>query len=404
MNGREYAAAVLKTLAAALPDVEIDATVQKRLDRLTEAFLTPPDVSIMKLNEEEHMVYGWASVISKDGQQIIDRQGDVVDSADLRGAVVDFMKHQRNAGEMHRPDRLSVGVVVESLVLDDSIQKSLGIDLGMEGWYVGVHVPDQTTWDKVKDGTYKAFSIGGTATREDVPEDQISGMTVVKGYKAINDGTPDGDKSCAPGKKCGKCGKKKCACGVQKFNPNHGADGRFSSGGGGRGAGRGSRSAGASLSGAAGPKKKTRTSGGGAKRRLADAMSRDMARESGVKLPKRLQRVERRKDGPPPLPKGQKMDGRKLNSLVRRMNRLISEESGVPLPKKKMRLKGSSKTTPERKAVDGMKREMSRVSGVPLPKKKVAAKKQKKKAPKVTKPEKYTGANGKKYTYTPGFD
>jgi hypothetical protein len=34
------------------------------------------------------------------------------------------------------------------------------------GWWVGFHVEDDAAWARVKDGTYKMFSIQGTALRE----------------------------------------------------------------------------------------------------------------------------------------------------------------------------------------------------------------------------------------------
>jgi len=254
MNAAEFASRLLDLIASAVPE---EATISKRLeaqiDALLDEFATPPE-PVLKLDEDRRMVYGWASVISKNGTPIIDRQGDVVTTDDLREAVHDFMKH-RTAGEMH--DQMGVGEVVESFVLDAAVQKSLGIDLGIEGWYVGVHVPNDEVWAKVKKGDYKAFSIGGSAVREAIPDAESAGYTVVKGYKTLGDGTPDGDA------KCPKCGKKHSARGcMAKFNPNHGPDGRFASGGGMRGAGRSSRSAGPKLTGSAGPAKKKPAKGG----------------------------------------------------------------------------------------------------------------------------------------------
>lgn len=208
MNAAEFASRLLDLIASAVPE---EATVSKRLegeiDALIEEFTAMPE-PVLKLDEDRRMVYGWASVISKNGTPIIDRQGDVVTTDELRSAVHDFMKH-RTAGDMH--GELGVGEVVESFVLDRAVQKSLGIDLGIEGWYVGVHVPNDEVWEKVKDGTYGAFSIGGSAVREAISDEEAAGYTVVKGYKTLNDGTPDGDA------KCPKCGKKPCCCGKKKM-------------------------------------------------------------------------------------------------------------------------------------------------------------------------------------------
>lgn len=224
MNAREFAAALLEVIAKAVPpDTTISKAASAEVDALLNQFLTPA-TPVLKVDEDRRMVYGWASVISKSGAPIIDRQDDVLSSDDLREAVHDFMKH-RTAGDMHRT--LGIGEVVESFVFDAAVQKSLGIDLGMEGWYVGVHVPNDEVWEKVKKGEYKAFSIGGTATRVAIPEDESKHYVVAKdmavlgkGYgKAIGDGTPSGDKKCP---KCGKMHKNgKCGCGVSKAIRRH---------------------------------------------------------------------------------------------------------------------------------------------------------------------------------------
>jgi hypothetical protein len=242
MNAKEFAADLLNIVADALPDdFPASDELMQEVDDLVEKFLEPT-IPVMKFDEDKRIVYGWASVISKNGQQIEDRQGDVIDVDDLRSAIHDFMKH-RTAGDMH--GQMGVGEVVESILLDASVQKSLGIDLGMEGWYVGVHVPNDAVWEKVKSGVYKAFSIGGSATREPVTSEDATKFLVVKGQghmKAMGDGTPDKKSGCKCGKspcKCKKgeyaksgsygkmpckCGKSPCKCKkVAKFNPNHDA-------------------------------------------------------------------------------------------------------------------------------------------------------------------------------------
>ena len=43
----------------------------------------------------------------------------------------------------------------------------MGIPSGTlpEGWWIGFYVDDDAAWEKIKDGTYKMFSIEGTARR-----------------------------------------------------------------------------------------------------------------------------------------------------------------------------------------------------------------------------------------------
>ena len=60
--------------------------------------------------------------------------------------------------------------LVESVIFTKDLQDSLGIDLGKEGWFVGFRITDDNLLQKVQDGTYTMFSIGGVCTKEDIDE------------------------------------------------------------------------------------------------------------------------------------------------------------------------------------------------------------------------------------------
>lgn len=119
---------------------------------------------VFKVDIERRMVYGWASVSTIGGEEITDKQNDVLSVDDLREAAHDFIG-KRVVGRMHEAFD-DIGEVRESMVFDKGLQAALGIDLGMEGWFVGAYVKDQPTWDRVLKGELKAFSIGGTGIRE----------------------------------------------------------------------------------------------------------------------------------------------------------------------------------------------------------------------------------------------
>lgn len=125
------------------------------------------EATFAKINEEKRIVYGWASVITKNGQPIEDLQGDVISPEDLLEAAHDFMLGEQEAGLMHVV-KTGIGKIVESVVLTKDLQKALGIDLGMEGWFIGVKVSDDATWNAVKKGGLRAFSIGGSGEREKI--------------------------------------------------------------------------------------------------------------------------------------------------------------------------------------------------------------------------------------------
>lgn len=120
---------------------------------------------LMKSNEEG-LVSGWASVaINKDGSIPLDWQDDVIEPETLEKAAISFMQEYRESGEMHKGD--SKGVVVESMVFTKDKQQAIGIPDGAvpEGWFITVKINDPDVFKKVKDGTYKMFSIQGRAKR-----------------------------------------------------------------------------------------------------------------------------------------------------------------------------------------------------------------------------------------------
>lgn len=120
---------------------------------------------ILKADDEQRMVYGWASVITEKGKPVIDRQGDVIDSETLVKAVNNFMEHVRVGKAMHTGDQ--VGVVVHSFPITKELGDSLGIHSDREGWIVAYKVYDDNVWEMVKSGKLAAFSIGGRAIKED---------------------------------------------------------------------------------------------------------------------------------------------------------------------------------------------------------------------------------------------
>lgn len=124
------------------------------------------EIKIFKADEEARVAYGWATIITKNGEPVVDLQGDVISSEELVTATTEFMKSERNSLNMHEGS--PIGQVVHSFPLTADIAKSLGIQTENEGWLVGIHVSDDATWNSVKDGSLSAFSIGGSATRVDI--------------------------------------------------------------------------------------------------------------------------------------------------------------------------------------------------------------------------------------------
>ena len=121
---------------------------------------------ILKTDDEQRMVYGWASVVTEKGEAVVDRQGDVIEADTLVKAVNEFMEHVRVGKAMHTGDQ--VGTVVHSLPITKEIGDALGIQSDREGWVVAYKVFDESIWDMVKSGELAAFSIGGRAMKEEI--------------------------------------------------------------------------------------------------------------------------------------------------------------------------------------------------------------------------------------------
>jgi hypothetical protein len=133
-------------------------------DRSQDGFSAP--VKVAKSDEYENLVFGWASVaFSKDGSQIMDRQGHAIDVEDLEAAAYDFNVVSGKTGDMHQSD--GFGQLVESMVFTDEKIELLGLDKGsiQKGWWVGFRVPPEYH-KQVREGNRTMFSIEGTAKLE----------------------------------------------------------------------------------------------------------------------------------------------------------------------------------------------------------------------------------------------
>ena len=134
--------------------------------------------TIVKIDQEKQLVFGWASVIKDTNDKILlDRQEDFIDSEEeLEKAAYDYVLKSRDGGEMHI--RKGVSTMVESVVLSKEKQLALGIPAGTVpiGWWIGFKVNDDRVWNEVKKGGYSGFSVHGTGKRhsEEIAFDKIT--------------------------------------------------------------------------------------------------------------------------------------------------------------------------------------------------------------------------------------
>jgi Putative phage serine protease XkdF len=98
-----------------------------------------------KIDAEQREVWGYASTEARDDQ------GEIIKRDALIAALGDYMKFA-NIREMHQLS--AVGVAKEAAVDD-------------KGLYVGAKIVDDQAWQKVVEGVYKGYSIGGRITHRD---------------------------------------------------------------------------------------------------------------------------------------------------------------------------------------------------------------------------------------------
>lgn len=115
---------------------------------------------------EQGLVSGWANVaVNANGSIPLDWQDDIIEPEELEKAAINFMLDYRDSGVNHEGG--SVGTIVESIVFTKDKQEALGIPEGVlpVGWFITVKVHDPEVFAKVKDGTYRMFSIQGACHR-----------------------------------------------------------------------------------------------------------------------------------------------------------------------------------------------------------------------------------------------
>jgi hypothetical protein len=128
---------------------------------------------ILKVDEEQGRVYGWAYVFTKNGQQVEDLSGDVVDTPETRRqleeAFVGYVKDHRTGDLDH--EKFDVSQLIEAVWVDKTKAEMMGFDTDREGMWVGYEFNRDTpeglqAWETAK--TRGAFSIVGRGKRETI--------------------------------------------------------------------------------------------------------------------------------------------------------------------------------------------------------------------------------------------
>ena len=173
----------------------VTSDIQQAIDNQNKAdtglHFNPP-FNITKADEDKRLVFGWALVSAdKEGNELIDRQGDMVEPDDLEEGAYEYVLNFRDAGEEHIGTLRKKARMVESCVFTPEKMKAIGIPEGTipVGWWIGFYVDDDRTWELIKSGHYKMFSIEGKAVREPIEDSQPHSMekSVAKSFNEILD-------------------------------------------------------------------------------------------------------------------------------------------------------------------------------------------------------------------------
>ncbi len=129
-------------------------------------------MTVAKVDQSMRLVFGWGSVCQKRNEageleQYYDTDNQAFPEDVTIKGWCEFMGDVRVHKAMH--DGEPVGEVIFAFPVTDEIFKSLGLEVGSQtGVIVAVKVNDDNVLEKFHNKTYKGFSIGGSATFEDV--------------------------------------------------------------------------------------------------------------------------------------------------------------------------------------------------------------------------------------------
>lgn len=169
----EYVSA-LERIAGIEPQEESDEASQSEglLERAISAIIgtimqqvsvnkSAVEAKVLKMDDEQRIVWGWAYVSTEDGKLLVDTQGDSIEPIEMEKMATNFMAGTRAAKVMHKGEQ--VGDFIHSFPMTNDLMKAFGIHCDREGWIVGMRPASEAVWKDYKSGKYTGFSIGGKA-------------------------------------------------------------------------------------------------------------------------------------------------------------------------------------------------------------------------------------------------
>lgn len=120
------------------------ATIMRETEGKMDNLKFQKFIPITKIDEDKKMVYGYASTPD------LDADGEIIKVEALKKALPSYLKFP-TIREMHQPK--SIGVTKQSAVSE-------------KGLYIGAKIVNNDAWELVKEGAYRAFSVGGNVIKK----------------------------------------------------------------------------------------------------------------------------------------------------------------------------------------------------------------------------------------------
>lgn len=122
------------------------------------------DVNVAKVDESLGLVFGYAIVCKKDGEEYYDLAGDHIPEQAMLKAATNFAQRDRVAKEMHEGEK--AGTVVFLFPLTEEVAKSLNIETSQTGLLIAMKPDSPEMLEKFRSGEYTGFSIGGRRVKD----------------------------------------------------------------------------------------------------------------------------------------------------------------------------------------------------------------------------------------------
>lgn len=181
--------------AAMDPDVLSDQETEEEMERVKksddEGYDMNGEITITKVDKKKGLVFGWASVIERDGEIVVDRDNDYIDDEwELEKSAYAFVTSCRVGGDNHV--RKGVSHLIESMVITQEKIDLLGLPQDTQkGWWAGWQITDPDTLDALEKGEFTGFSVHGKGKRSLAKGKKAGDMTFNDLREVVQQGLKD---------------------------------------------------------------------------------------------------------------------------------------------------------------------------------------------------------------------